>query len=599
MGTPGDVPPVRQPSRLPLHQTVNATFAGAVAVLALIGGTSLWSAHRSTEVAKQRRASSVRQLAVGRLLATVQDAETGQRGYLYTGNPEFLAPYLEATASLPAQFQRLDSLAADQPSDRDLLRRLDSLVQAKLTELAETIALQHDGRSQQALRLVQAGSGKLLMDQIRAGFEALTVEEQRVFERREAQVREADRIRFVTNLGASLLGILFVAVATRLIHRGITERIRGDAALREADRKQREDVSRETEERIRLLVAGVKDYAITFLGPDGRVTSWNPGAERMEGYRAHEIIGQPLARFYTPEDVASGAPEQNLAHAVAQGHYQGEGWRLRKDGSRFWADIVMNTLRDDAGELRGFAKFTRDISERKRVEDDLRRSNEDLERFASVASHDLQEPLRMVGSYVQLLAKRYRGQLDADADEFIGYAVDGALRMQRIIEDLLAYSRIGTRGDALVPTDANVALAHVVVGLKLAIDESHASLTSDHLPAVRADPGQLEHVFQNLLSNALKFRGAEPPRVHVSAVRIDGQWRFDVQDNGIGIDPQYFGRIFVIFQRLHGRADYPGTGIGLAITKKIVERHGGRIWVESRPGGGTTFFFTLSASHEG
>jgi light-regulated signal transduction histidine kinase (bacteriophytochrome) len=204
----------------------------------------------------------------------------------------------------------------------------------------------------------------------------------------------------------------------------------------------------------------------------------------------------------------------------------------------------------------------------------------------------------MVGSYVQLLAKRYKGRLDADADEFIGYALDGALRMQRLIEDLLSFSRIGTRGEALLVTDANSALRAALAHLKLAIEESGASVTHDRLPRVLADAGQLEHLFLNLVGNALKFRGDEPPRVHVSAVRDEAVWRFGIQDNGIGIEPQYFDRIFVIFQRLQVRRDYPGTGIGLAIAKKIVERHGGRIWVESEPGHGTTFFFTLRAASE-
>jgi len=199
----------------------------------------------------------------------------------------------------------------------------------------------------------------------------------------------------------------------------------------------------------------------------------------------------------------------------------------------------------------------------------------------------------MVGSYVQLLGKRYKGKLDADADEFIGYALDGALRMQRLIEDLLAFSRAGTRGGALVPTDANAVLDRALASLKLTVDETGASVTHDPLPTVSADAGQLEHVFLNLVSNALKFRGAESARVHVSAARDDREWRFSIRDNGIGIDRQYFERIFVIFQRLHGKNDYPGTGIGLAITKRIVERHGGRIWVESEPGRGSTFLFTL------
>ncbi len=201
----------------------------------------------------------------------------------------------------------------------------------------------------------------------------------------------------------------------------------------------------------------------------------------------------------------------------------------------------------------------------------------------------------MVGNYVQLLGKRYKGKLDTDADEFIGFALDGAMRMQGLIQDLLAYSRVGTRGAALAPTDINVALEHALASLKLAVEEAGAAVTHDPLPVLPADPTQLEHVFQNLIGNALKFRGTDRPVIHVTAAPRDGQWLFSVRDNGIGIEAQYFDRIFVIFQRLHGREAYPGTGLGLAITKRIVERHGGRIWVESQPGAGATFFFTLPA----
>jgi signal transduction histidine kinase len=224
---------------------------------------------------------------------------------------------------------------------------------------------------------------------------------------------------------------------------------------------------------------------------------------------------------------------------------------------------------------------------------DLKRSNEELQQFAYVASHDLQEPLRMVASYTQLLAARYEGQLDDKAHKYIEYAVDGAVRMQRLINDLLDFSRVGTRGMPMETTDCNAVLEEAINNLAAVIDESGAILTKEELPTLQADASQLILVFQNLISNAIKFRGEAFPTVHVSAQDQGPEWVFSLKDNGIGIDPQYADKIFLIFQRLHTRQEYPGTGIGLAVCKRIVERHGGRIWVESAPGTGSTFFFTI------
>jgi light-regulated signal transduction histidine kinase (bacteriophytochrome) len=224
---------------------------------------------------------------------------------------------------------------------------------------------------------------------------------------------------------------------------------------------------------------------------------------------------------------------------------------------------------------------------------ELARSNAELEQMAYVASHDLQEPLRMVASYLQLLEQRYGARLDADAHEFIGFAVDGAKRMRALIDDLLTYSRLGTKAQPLRPTDCNTVMQVALRSLGVAIAESGAQIDCAALPVVMGDAAQLTQLFQNLLANAIKFRGGQAPRISVRAEEADGCWRFAVRDNGIGIAPEYFERIFEMFQRLHSRGAYPGTGIGLAICKKIVERHGGRIWVESAPEQGALFQFTL------
>lgn len=242
-----------------------------------------------------------------------------------------------------------------------------------------------------------------------------------------------------------------------------------------------------------------------------------------------------------------------------------------------------------------------DATERRRTEallqhqaEELARSNRDLEEFAYVASHDLQEPLRMVVSYTQLLAKRYKGKLGEDADDFIGFAVDGAKRMQRLISDLLAYSRLDRPAPATAPADAGRALDDALSALSVALEESGAKIEANKLPPVRADHGQLTQLFQNLVGNALKFKSARPPVVRVEAEREGALWHFRVTDNGIGIDPQYFEKVFIIFERLHG-VEVPGSGVGLALCRKIVQRHGGRIWLEPVPDGGTSVHFTMPA----
>jgi PAS domain S-box-containing protein len=623
----------------------------------------------------------------------------------------------------------------------------------------------------------------------------------------------------------------------------------------EERRRSAEDALRESEERYRLLVDGVRDHAVFMMDPRGVVVTWNAGAQRIKGYGAEEILNSSFARFFTDEDREQGRPAELLRLSVKNGRHEEQCIRVRKDGSRFLANVAITTLRDAAGNLRGFSEFSRDLSESKesaekyrglleaapdamvvvnqagaivllnlraetqfgyfrdelvgqqvsniipegfserliadgartaaevlaqqigtgieltarrkdgsefpielmlsplenaegilvtaairdisvrkaaathlqqmegryrglleaapdpvvlvnqageivivnrqtekifgyqrdelvgssartlipvgcverirattlrdddgnfadqsttgvelegrrkdgsrfpieamlspvtttdegvllavairdasarkefeakllRTVDELRRSNEELGQFAYIASHDLQEPLRMVASYTQLLSKRYAGKLDKDADEFIAFAVDGANRMQRLIQDLLTYSRIGTQGKDLQPTSSEVALQQAVANLGGTIEDHNAEVTHDALPSVLADEGQLVQLFQNLLGNAIKYQGKGVPHIHVSAVeQSDAKWSFSVRDDGIGIEPQYFERIFGMFQRLHRREEFEGTGIGLAICKKIVERHGGTISVDSSLGHGSTFNFVLPGDH--
>lgn len=373
---------------------------------------------------------------------------------------------------------------------------------------------------------------------------------------------------------------------------------------RVVERARAEEALRLSEARFAGIMS-ISSDAIVSVDEDQRIIFFNHGAEQIFGFTAGEAVGQPLELLIP--DASRG---RHAAHVRAFGvspvaaRRMGERGQIsgvRKNGEVFPADASISRL--EIGGKRIYTAVLRDVTDRVHAEEvlsrrtgELARSNDELEQFAYVASHDLQEPLRMVSSYTQLLARRYRDRLDDDAREFIGYAVDGVNRMQALIADLLAFSRVGSRGGAMEATRLDAVVERTLANLEAAIRESGARVTIHPLPVVRGDAGQLGQLFQNLVGNALKFRGAAAPRIEVGAGRDGGQWRFHVRDNGIGIEPEYTERIFVIFQRLHGRAEYPGTGIGLSICKKIVERHGGRIWVDSQPGRGSTFFFTLPAA---
>ncbi|HTA83955.1 MAG TPA: PAS domain S-box protein [Bacteroidia bacterium] len=494
--------------------------------------------------------------------------------------------------------------------------------------------------------------------------------------------------------------------------------------------KKTEEQLHRTEARFKLMVQNVKDYSIFMIDTKGHVQSWNEGAQRINGYLAEEILGKHISVFLTDEDKKHNISDHNLKMAEKLGHFEGEGRRVRKDGSIYWCDFTITAIYDDKGKLEGFSKLTRDVTKQRLAAEELKavnnfldsvlenipnmvfvkdaqdlrfvrfnkageillghlkqeligkndydffpkeqadfftskdqavldqvdvvdipeepidtkngqrwlhtkkipilspagrpmyllgisediteirqarydlekktreleRSNSELEQFAYVASHDLQEPLRTISSYVQLLESRYKDKLDKDAIEFINFAVDGSRRMRQLINSLLEYSRVN-RVKPFEWVELDDIMEEIKLDMKDQFKESGATIKYNSLPKIYGDSVLIGQLFRNLIGNGIKFKGEKKPQIKISGKRKNGQFIFSVEDNGIGIPQEYYEKIFVIFQRLNNREKYPGTGIGLSICKKIVERHGGKIWVESEPGKGSSFYFTINAAN--
>ncbi len=455
-----------------------AGFGTAVIIMALVCVVSYRSMVRSS--VDRQWVTHTHQVIekLDAVQGNITDAETGQRGYLLTGEQPYLDPYKSALDHVHENLRELRELTSDNPVRQRALDLLNPVIAQKLRELQERIDERNRTGLAAAIEGVREGSGIQDMQEIRLRIAQMRAEESGLLSRRMQDSEASARMTRAVIVIGDALGLLFLCLAGIVVRGEIEQRRRAEESVREL----------------------------------------NAGLERR------------------------------------------------------------------------VAERTSELAERAQ---DLTRSNSELQQFAYVASHDLQEPLRMVASFTQLLAKRYREKLDDDARDFINYAVDGATRMQTLISDLLTYSRVGTQGKALEPTSCDEVLDRVLRNLKFAIEESGAKVTREPLPVVMADAQQLGQLFQNLISNAIKFHGDAPSRVGISAESSGNNWTISVRDNGIGISPDHADRIFIIFQRLHTRTEYSGTGIGLAVCKKVAERHGGRIWVESAPEGGAVFRFTI------
>jgi PAS domain S-box-containing protein len=822
--------------KFPSIRKVQLAFGSAILTLLVVGAISYRGMVLSSESDRWVRHTHEVLEKLQDLLSAMQSIESSYRGFALTGKESNLAPYRAGILSAEHDEAAVRNLTVDNDEQQRRLSALESLAAQKIQFAEMVVGLRRAKGLEEAAEASRGGLGQRIMDEFQWIVREMQDEELRLLVLRNADAkRRLAQTKTVLILG-TFLGLLVAVAAGWSVQRDSSRRGLAEEALRDS------------EERYRMLLHEIQDYAIFLVDPRGMVLSWNAGAERIKGYKADEIIGHNFSCFFPSEDIKRGRPEEILRMTATSGRHEEQGMRVRKDGSRFLASVIFTALRDPAGRLRGFSEFSHDLSEskesgakyrglleaapdamvvvnqggeilllnvqaekqfgyghdelvgqklkniipkgfaerliadgtrtaaealaqqigtgieltgrrkdgsgfpieimlspldsaegilvtvairdvtarktaekaqreaeesfralannisqlawmadekgyifwynqrwfdytgttleemagwgwqkvhhpdhvqqvvtkiskcfqtgevwedtfplrgrdgnyrwflsravpirdsegkvsrwfgtntditeRKKSEEqlvktvgELKRSNEELQQFAYVASHDLQEPLRMVASYTQLLAKRYKGRLDSDADEFIAYAVDGSNRMQGLIQDLLAYSRAGTNGKVLHEISSENALKAALANLRATIEESGAVVTHDALPVITTDVTQLALVFQNLVGNAIKYHGPAVPHVHVSATKNGGkEWIFSVRDNGLGIDPQYFERIFVLFQRLHGRTEFKGTGIGLAICKKILERLGGRIWVESQPEKGSTFHFAL------
>jgi signal transduction histidine kinase len=455
-----------------------AGLATAAAVLFLV---AVFSYQSLAQNAEDRRWVAHTYIVIEKLddfQASLIDTETSQRGYIISGDEEYLRSFQKNRDAGNEQIRAVRQLTADNPNQQRALDRLEPLIQARVGLMESTVATSGRAGVIAGAEAVRAGSGKELMEQIREAITNMKAREESLLTIRSGELEKSSQKTRSMIIAGNALGFLLLFAAGLVIRAEMNRRGRA-------------------EEEVRTLNADLE----------------------------------------------------------------------RKVAAR-----------------------TVELAERAK---DLERSNMELQQFAYVASHDLQEPLRTISSFTQLIAKRYQEKLDDKGREFINFAVDGCKRMQTLINDLLAFSRVGTQGNPLVPVGCDAALDRVLKSLKIAIADSGAVITRDALPVVLGDEGQLCQLFQNLVGNAIKFRGETAPKVHISAERKGAEWKITVRDNGIGIAAEQSDRIFVIFQRLHTRTQYPGTGIGLAICKKIAERHGGRIWVEPSPGGGSTFCFTI------
>lgn len=600
-------------------------FSATIITLIGLALLSLLSLLRLQDTTRQVRQARQTLLQTEILISLLKDAETGQRGYLLTGEEKYLQPYYRALSIIDNELDELAYFIQNDSYHQTQFTELQALTQAKLSELEQTIELRRNNQLQSALAIVKTAQGDQLMEQIRETSDAIKAEQQVLLEQRSIYEQQSTFYTTYLTLGSVALQILLITGIILHLNKETQNLQYSKAELSQS------------EERYRSLVTATAQV-VWIADRSGLLLTISPIWQTITGQSEQDAKGWGWLSAIDSDDQHEVRQKWQIALSQQQ-LYEAECRVCSTDKScRYFLVRGVPVLRADNSVREWIGTYV-DITERKQAEQalkeardalevkvqertkklaeinlelqaeirerqqieykleqfatSLQHSNQELEQFAYVASHDLQEPLRTVASYTQLLAKKYEGKLDEKADKYINYVVDGATRMQQLINDLLLYSRVGKQSLNLTLVDCNQLIHQVCSLLNIVIDESHATIKVNPLPEVLVDPSHFAKLFQNLISNAIKYRGNDPPKIEITAHRTEREWLFLVQDNGIGIEPQYAERIFIIFQRLHTRREYSGTGIGLAICKKIVELHKGRIWVESQLGHGATFYISL------
>lgn len=584
--------------KISIERKIAAGFGVAAVVLLLIAGAAWWNASRFESLFKEVDHTHEVLAELEQLLVDVYNLHDTTRAFLLSGHEESIQPFDDNRRKMTASLQQLHRLTADNAAQQFAMTKLEPRLVDAIELMQQQIATRRAKGVDAVWDTGVALSGQQSVDGVRDTIEWMEREERRLLDERIVKTRETGR---TTNRLAAIgtaCALVFLIGSGALVHRDFRARRRAEEALRLS------------EEQFRQMIDSIRDYAIIKLDPTGNVVSWNPGAQRITGYIADEIIGRNFSIFYPPAAIQSGAGNRELREAEANGRFEEEGWRVRKDGSLFWANVTVSTIRGRHDQLVGFVKVTRDLTARRQADDRIHQlntnlqlqnarlevANKELESFSYSVSHDLRAPLRHIDGFASLLSKHVINGLDEKGRRYLQIISESAQRMGRLIDDLLTFSRMGRAQMAPADLDHDELVKGV---LREGEHERSTAIewTIHPLPRVNADAAMLRQVWLNLIDNAVKYSSrSSPPRIEIGAVPQPdnpGEHVFYVKDNGVGFDMKYAAKLFGVFQRLHAESEFQGTGIGLANVRRIIFRHGGRTWAESTLGEGATFYFSL------